>query len=98
MKTSVSPVKQHGLDALIRAVFGQVCQSLMVVSNCIPGSPQVCVVSAIARSRSRARSVSTMGRSPVTARVRHSVSSATARMNSSGTRTLLFAFWKKIDA
>ncbi len=36
--------------------------------------------------------------SPVrTARVCHSPSSITARMNSSVTRTLLFEFWKKTD-
>jgi hypothetical protein len=45
---------EHGFDALIRAVFGQVCQSLTVVSNCIPGSPQTQVASAIWRIRSRA--------------------------------------------
>ena len=37
-------------------------------------------------------------RPSVTARVFHSPSSSTARMNSSGTRTLLFAFWKKTEA
>jgi hypothetical protein len=33
-----------------------------------------------------------------TARVCHSPSSITARMNSSVTRTLLFEFWKNTDA
>ena len=45
---------EHGFDALIRSVFGQVCHSLIVVSNCIPGSPHTCVASAIIRIRSRA--------------------------------------------
>ena len=45
---------EHGLLALMRAVFGQVCQSLTVVSNCMPGSPQMCVASAIWCIRSRA--------------------------------------------
>ena len=45
---------EHGLLALIRAVFGQVCQSLTVVSNCSPGSPQISVASAIWRISSRA--------------------------------------------
>ena len=45
---------EHGFEALMRAVFGQVCQSLMVVSNCMPGSPQMCVASAIWCIRSRA--------------------------------------------
>ena len=31
---------EHGFEALIRAVFEQVCQSLIVVSYCMPGSPQ----------------------------------------------------------
>jgi hypothetical protein len=30
---------EQGFDALMRPVFGQVCHSLMVVSNCMPGSP-----------------------------------------------------------
>jgi hypothetical protein len=30
---------EHGFEALIRPELGQVCQSLIVVSNCIPGSP-----------------------------------------------------------
>src|ERR1022692_4383750 len=45
----------HGFEALIRAVFLLVCQRLMVVSYCMPGSPHWCVASAILRSRSRAR-------------------------------------------
>ena len=39
--TSVSPVTQHGFVALIRPSSGQVCHSLMVVSNWTPGSAQV---------------------------------------------------------
>ena len=38
-----------------------------------------------------------MTRPSVTARVCHSPSSTTARMNSSGTRRLLFEFWKKTE-
>src|SRR5687768_13447243 len=30
----------HGFDALIRPLLGQVCQRLIVVSYCTPGSPQ----------------------------------------------------------
>ncbi len=45
---------EHGLLAKMRSVFGQVCHSLMVVSNCMPGSPQTCVPSAMNRIRSRA--------------------------------------------
>ncbi len=32
---------EHGLLALILPEFGHVCQLLMVVSNCRPGSPQM---------------------------------------------------------
>jgi hypothetical protein len=45
---------EQGLLALMRAVSGQVCQSLTVVSYCMPGSPQTHVPSAIMRIRSRA--------------------------------------------
>src|SRR6266436_9961484 len=31
---------EHGLDALIRPLSGQVCHSLIVVSNCSPGSAE----------------------------------------------------------
>jgi hypothetical protein len=36
----------HGFDALIDPAFGQVCHLLIVVWNCIPGSPQMRVESA----------------------------------------------------
>src|SRR3954463_16020866 len=45
---------EHGLEALIRAVFLLVCQRLMVVSNCMPGSPHSQVDSAILCMMSRA--------------------------------------------
>ena len=88
---------EHGLLALIRPVFGHVCHSLIVVSNCMPGSPHTCVPSAMRRIRSRAgcRSITACGAN--TARVSHTPSSSTARMKSSVTRTLLFEFWKNTD-
>ena len=49
---------EHGLDALIRPVFGHVCQSLIVVSYWMPGSAQRQAASAISFIRSRALSVS----------------------------------------
>ena len=49
----------HGLDPLILPVTGAVCQRLMVVSNCMPGSPHSHVASAIFFMMSRAFSVST---------------------------------------
>ncbi len=63
----------QGFEALIRPLLGQVCQALIVVSNCIPGSPQAQAASAIIRSRSRARCSSAISPS-VTKRVCHSPS------------------------
>src|SRR5580658_408087 len=45
---------EQGLLALIRPEFGQVCQRLIVVSYCTPGSPQYQAPSAILASTSRA--------------------------------------------
>src|SRR5277367_5172434 len=87
---------EHGLLALIRAVFLQVCQLLIVVSYCIPGSPQCHVESAILYIKSRAR-IFSAGWPSVTFRVHQSRSSSAARMKSSVTRTEWFAFWKKIE-
>ena len=82
---------EHGLDALMRPVLGQVCQSLIVVSNCMPGSPHSWVACAIRRMTSRARNDSHV--SPVvTNRVCHSPFSVTARMKVSVARTELLAF------
>src|SRR5580698_3889288 len=50
---------EQGFDALIRAVFLLVCHLLIVVSNCIPGSPQTHVASAIFFIMSRALCFST---------------------------------------
>ncbi len=83
----------HGFEALIGPLLGQVCQLLMVVWNCRPGSPQKCATAAILRIKSRARNVS-QGSPVVTKCVCHSPSSTTAFMNSSVTRTELLAFWK----
>ena len=95
-ESSRNMYSEQGFEALMRSVFGQVCQSLMVVSNCMPGSPHTCVPSAMRRIRSRAWWVDFTSPS-VTARVSHFSSSTTARMKSSGTRTLLFEFWKNTD-
>ena len=63
----------------------------------MPGSAHFQAASAIWRIRSRARTVFTV--EPSVRAVRsHSPSSTTARMNSSVTRTELFAFWYWIDA
>src|SRR5205814_6435639 len=78
----------HGLLALIRAVFFEVCQRLTVVSYCMPGSPQCQVASEILRRSSFALYVFTTEPS-VTVLVEKSVSRTTAYMKSSVTRTLL---------
>src|SRR3989344_68767 len=45
---------EHGFEALIRPVLGQVCQSFIVVSYCIPGSALCQAASAIQAITSRA--------------------------------------------
>ena len=87
---------EHGLDALMRPDAGHVCHSLIVVSYCMPGSAHSHAACAISRISSRARTVSTV--SPVmTALSFQSWSCSNARMNSSVTRTELFAFWYWIE-
>ena len=46
-ESSRNMYSEQGLLALMRAVFGQVCHSLTVESNCMPGSPHTHVASAI---------------------------------------------------
>src|SRR5687768_12277061 len=87
---------EHGLLAWMRSVFADVCQSLMVESYWMPGSPQTQAASAILRKMSRALYVS-MGLPSTTAWVVHSWSFSTAFMNASVTRTLWLAFWKKTE-
>src|ERR1700689_4178965 len=82
----------HGLLALIRPDSGQVCQSLIVPSYWMPGSAHAQAACAIARISALASTRSTT--SPVWRASRlKSLPSSTARMNSSDTRTELFAFW-----
>src|ERR1035437_4539896 len=86
----------QGFEALMRAVFFEVCQRLTVESYCMPGSPQCQVAWEIFWSRSLAGEVWT--RRPSTlALVEKSVSRITAIMKSSVTRTELLAFWTKIE-
>ena len=77
---------------MIRPAFGVVFQAFTVVSNWSPGHPQAHAASAISRRRSRAGiSVTTQ---PVFRPIVSQISSAsTDFMNSSVTRTELFAFW-----
>src|SRR5215475_13636981 len=80
-ESSRNMYSEQGFDALIGAVFFEVCHRLTVVSYCMPGSPQMYADSAIIRIRSRALYVSTV--SPVTmALVLQSPSLMTACMNS----------------
>src|SRR3954452_8951182 len=87
---------EHGLDAVMRPLSGQVCQSLMVPSYWTPGSAHPHAASAILRNSSLASTVSMT--SPVLRpRSPNSLPSSTARMNSSLTRTELLAFWYCTD-
>ncbi len=95
-ESSTCMYSEHGLDALIRPEFGQVCHSLIVVSYCTPGSAQRHAASAIWRSTSSAFSVATV--EPSARAVNSQSSPRSARsMNSSDTRTELLAFWYWIE-
>src|SRR3954452_2403931 len=86
----------HGLDAVIRPVSGQVCQSLMVPSYWMPGSAHAQAACAILRNSVLASTVSMT--SPVLRPRRpKSLPSSTACMNSSLTRIELLAFWYWTD-
>src|SRR5688572_18922618 len=82
----------HGLLALIFPVLGQVCQWLMVLSYCTPGSAQAQALSATMSQSSDASSVS-MTLPVVRAVVCHLPPDCAARMKSSLTRTELLEFW-----
>ena len=88
---------EHGLDALMRPVFGHVCHELMVVSYCTPGSAHCHEASAMS-CRSRRASAVSMTEPSVRAVRFHSLPSSTASMKASVTRTELFAFWYWIEA
>src|ERR1700728_2937987 len=86
----------QGLEPLMRPVIGAVCQRLMVVSYCRPGSAHSQAEWAIWRNRSRAGRVRMTEPSvrPVRSQSRPSM---TASMNSSVTRTELLAFWYWVE-
>src|SRR5262245_46793150 len=83
---------EHGFEALMRPDSGQVCQALIVVSYCTPGSAECQAASAMLSHNARAltlratlpvvRSMSAHGRSV-----------STAWRKVSPTRTELLAFW-----
>src|ERR687894_3103499 len=83
---------EQGLDALIRPVSGLVCQSLIVSSYWMPGSAHSQAAFVTLRNSALASTVSMTEPSRRERRPK-SPPSSTARMNSSETRTLLFAFW-----
>ncbi len=83
---------EHGFDAVIRPDSGVVCQSLIVSSYWMPGSAHSHAASAIMPNSSLASTVSMTSPSVRALRPNRSPFS-TARMNSSLTRTELFAFW-----
>src|ERR1051325_2663600 len=85
-ESSRNMYSEHGFDALMRAVLMHGCQSLIVVSYCMPGSPQIHAASDILRIRLRAEWVSTT-LPLVIDFVVHSPSRVTAFMKSSVTRT-----------
>src|SRR3954470_13151656 len=87
---------EQGLEPLMRPVFGAVCHLLIVVSYCMPGSAHSHAASAISRMSLRALIVR-IGSPEMTAVRFQSRSSTTACMNSSETRTELFAFWYWIE-
>ncbi len=86
----------HGLDALMRPDSGQVCQSLMVSSYWTPGSAHSHAALAILRNSDFASTRCTISPEP-RARRPNDASASTACMNSSDTRTELFAFWYCTD-
>src|SRR2546423_12991963 len=88
---------EHGLLALMRPLFGQVCQRLIVVSYCTPGSPQCHAQSAMRSMISRAGYVGPGCFGSVTQWVVQSSFFSTACMKSSVTRTDRFAFWNMIE-
>ncbi len=87
----------HGLLATIGSVSRHVCHRFTVSCIWSPGSPQNHAASAISRMTSRARNFS-LASPLVTNRVYQSLSFSTACMNSSVTRTELFAFWKYTES
>src|ERR671933_972680 len=96
-ESSTCMYSEHGLDALMRPEFVDVCHWLIVVSYWTPGSAQRHAASEISRMSSRALTGSPIG-SPVVRAIRcQSSSFSTACMNSSVTRTELLAFWYWIE-
>ena len=89
---------EHGFEALIRPEFGQVFQRLIVVSYCTPGSPQLPGAFGHLGQHVAGRPAWARPRSgSVTQCVVQGLSSTTACMKSSVTRTDRLAFWNRIE-
>src|SRR6202142_4373022 len=89
--TSVSPVT-HGLLALMRPSSGHVCHSLIVVSNCRPGSAHCQAATAMSSHHSAAGM--DLETRPSVRRLRSHVFPASSRAKKSfGMRTVLLEFW-----
>src|SRR5690349_17940554 len=84
---------EHGFDARIAPEAAQVCQSLIVVWYCRPGSAENQAAAPIFSHSSRAFTVLATPRLPVRQFRSHSASDSTAFRNSSVTRTELLEFW-----
>jgi hypothetical protein len=95
-ESSTCMYSEQGFDALIRPVFGLVCQALIVVSYWTPGSAHCHEASAMSFMSARAATERTTEPSVRAVRF-HSLPSTTASMNASVTRTELFAFWYWIE-
>src|SRR5689334_23183206 len=81
----------QGLLALMRPPLAQVCQALIVESNCIPGSAQRHASNPMSSQWERALNVRA-GLPSIRRNVFQSSSLSTAAKNSSGTRTELLEF------
>src|SRR5580698_7459118 len=88
---------EHGFDALIGPEFEHVCQRLIVVSYCTPGSPQYQVPSAICRRRNLASCSGPAVLGSVTQWVFHFLPSTALCMSAASTPTGRFAFWNMIE-
>src|SRR5690606_2401905 len=91
-ESSRNMYSEHGFEALIGPLLGHVCQRLMVLSYCTPGSAQLQAASATRFQSAAASRVSTTW-PVVRARVSQVPPLRAAFMNSSLTRTELLEFW-----